>query len=91
MTISKQEFPNVKSEIKQRLQQCRVDLDIMGPSRADQGTQRVYLGKLASRFQLVTQAALNAHYTGDQVFKTGSTFKLATKMIKLNEVFSKVF
>ncbi|KAF4630112.1 hypothetical protein G7Y89_g8030 [Cudoniella acicularis] len=85
MSVSKQEFPYVKSEIEQRLLQCRADLEIIGPSRADQGSQRLYLGKLTSRFQLVTQAALNVHYTGDQVFNTEPTLKLATKMIKLNE------
>jgi hypothetical protein len=59
MNISKQEFPHVKSEIEQSLLQRRADLEIMGPSRAHQSSQRLYLGKLASRFQAVTQAALN--------------------------------
>ncbi|OBT39085.1 hypothetical protein VE00_09922 [Pseudogymnoascus sp. WSF 3629] len=91
MNISKQEFPHVKSEIEQSLLQCRADLEIMGPSRANQSSQRLYLGKLASRFQAVTQAALNGYYTGDQAFHAEPTLKLATKMIKLNEVFSNVF
>jgi hypothetical protein len=42
--ISKQEFPHVKSEIEQRLFRCRADLEKMRPSRADQTSQRLYLG-----------------------------------------------
>lgn len=49
------------------------------------------MGKLASRFQAVTQAALNGYYAGDKIFKEDANLKLSTKMIKLNEVFSNVF
>jgi len=54
MDISKQAFPHVKSEIEQRLLRPRTDLETRGLSRADQSSQRLYLGKLASRFQAVT-------------------------------------
>lgn len=91
MHISKQEFPHVKSEIEQRLLQCRSNLDTIGPSRADHNSQRLYLGRLASRFQAITQAALNGYYAGEKVFKTEPGLKLVTKVMKLNEVFSNVF
>lgn len=91
LLISKQEIPQVKVEIEQRLLQCREDLHIMGPSRADQVSQRSYLGKLASRFQAITQAALNGQYAGEKIFKMEPELKLVTRMIKLNEVFSDVF
>ncbi|KAH0421177.1 interferon-induced GTP-binding protein Mx1 [Colletotrichum camelliae] len=91
MHISKQEFPHVKADIEQRLRQCRADLETMGPSRADSNSQRMYLGKLASRFLAVTQAALNGYYAGDSIFKRLPNLKLITKIMKLNEVFSNVF
>ncbi|KAK2758928.1 interferon-induced GTP-binding protein Mx1 [Colletotrichum kahawae] len=91
MHISKQEFPHVKADIEQRLRQCRADLETMGPSRADSNSQRMYLGKLASRFLAITQAALNGYYAGDSIFKRQPNLKLITKIMKLNEVFSNVF
>ncbi|KJZ68698.1 hypothetical protein HIM_11912 [Hirsutella minnesotensis 3608] len=88
--ISKQEFPHVKSEIEKRLQMCKANLETMGPARADQSSQRLYLGKLATRFQTVTQAALNGYYAGDRIFKTDPDLKLITKITKLNEAFSNI-
>ncbi|KXH66213.1 interferon-induced GTP-binding protein Mx1 [Colletotrichum salicis] len=91
MHISKQELPHVKADIEQRLRQCRAHLEAMGPSRADSNSQRMYLGKLASRFLAITQAALNGYYAGDSIFKRLPNLKLITKIMKLNEVFSNVF
>lgn len=91
MLISKQEFPHVKADVEQRLRQCKADLEIMGQSRANPSSQRMYLGKLASRFLAVTQAALSGHYAGDGIFKEFPDLKLITKIMKLNEVFSDIF
>ncbi|KAI0011596.1 interferon-induced GTP-binding protein Mx2 [Xylariaceae sp. FL0662B] len=91
MHISNREFPHVKAEIEGRLNQRRVDLETMGPSRANQNFQRLYLGKIASRFQAITQCALNGHYAEYQVFKSEPSLKLATTMIDLNEALSDVF
>ncbi|GKT52015.1 interferon-induced GTP-binding protein Mx1 [Colletotrichum spaethianum] len=89
--ISKQEIPHVKSDVEQRLRQFRADLEAMGPSRADPNSQRMYLGKLASRFLAVTQAALNGYYASEKIFGRLPDLKLITKIMKLNEVFSNVF
>ena len=89
--ISKQEFPYVKSETEEHLLQSKTHLETMGPARADQSSQRLYLGRLASRFQATTQAALNGYYAGDKIFKAEANLKLSTKIIKLNEVFANVF
>lgn len=51
----------------------------------------MYLGKLASRFLAITQAALNGYYAGDSIFKRLPNLKLITKIMKLNEVFSNIF
>ncbi|RDA86121.1 hypothetical protein CP532_1164 [Ophiocordyceps camponoti-leonardi (nom. inval.)] len=91
MSISDQEFPHVKNEVECRLDSCKRDLETMGPARADHSSQRLFLGKLAIRFQTVTQAALNGHYASDNILKTDEDFKLITKIIQLNEAFSDVF
>ena len=91
MHISKHEFPHVKLEVERRLLQCKASLETMGPSRVDQTSQRQYLGKLASRFQSITQAALNGYYVGDKILNATPTLRLATRITKLNEVFSDVF
>lgn len=91
MHISNQEFPLVKADIEKRLRQNKETLAVMGPSRASQDAQRLYLGRLAARFQEITHAALNGHYTGEKVFKTDPELKLITKIVKLNEVFSNIF
>ncbi|KAI0381210.1 interferon-induced GTP-binding protein Mx2 [Hypomontagnella monticulosa] len=89
--ISKREFPHVKAEVDRRLRQRRSELEAMGPSRADESSQRLHLGKIASKFQAITQNALNGYYIGNELFKSEPTFKLATRMIELNEVLSNVF
>lgn len=91
MHISNQEFPIVRAEIEKRLREHRETLAVMGPSRASQDSQRLYLGRLAAKFQEITHAALNGHYTGDKVFKRDPNLRLITKIVKLNEVFSNTF
>lgn len=91
MSISKQEIPNVKSDVEQRLRKCKADLEAMGPPRSDESSQRQYLGRLASRFQTVTHAALNGYYAGEQLFKVDPQLRLVTRVINLHNVFSKVF
>lgn len=91
MKVSKEELPHVKAEIEERLRKCKADLETMGPTRADQNSQRQYLGKLAGRFQAVSQAALNGYYAGERIFKEHPELKLITRVTKLNEDFSDVF
>ena len=90
MQISKQEFPHVKSEVEGRLVGCRTELKTIGPSRTDQKSQRLYLGKLAQKFQATTEAALRGYYVAD-VFTSEPSLKIITRVTKLNEVFSDVF
>lgn len=89
--ISNQEFPHVRADIAQRLTKSQKNLDTMGLARADQGSQRIYLGRLATRFQTVSQVALNGYYAGDEIFKAEPELKLITLMMKLNERFSDLF
>ncbi|RCI14100.1 hypothetical protein L249_8074 [Ophiocordyceps polyrhachis-furcata BCC 54312] len=90
-SVSKQEFPHVKAEVEQRLYSRKADLETMGPARADHGSQRMFLGKIASRFQAAKQAAVTGLYSSDSIFKTDPDFKLITKIILMNEAFSDTF
>jgi len=92
MDISKREIPHVKSEVEVRLTQYSTELKTLGPPRDSTSAQRMYIGNLASRFQTISNSALNGHYIGDRVFKSTITnFKLITKVVKLNEMFSNEF
>ncbi|KAF1921163.1 interferon-induced GTP-binding protein Mx2 [Ampelomyces quisqualis] len=88
LTITKREFPNVKSDIVRRLEQCRGELVGIGPSRTELSSQRVYLGQLGSKFQKITQSALNGYYYGEKVFEQDTTLRLITNITKMNEAFA---
>ncbi|KAI1207487.1 interferon-induced GTP-binding protein Mx2 [Annulohypoxylon truncatum] len=90
MSISKRELPHVKADIENRLNLRKSELEAMGPSRSDQSSQRLYLGRIASRFQEITQHALNGYYTGNPIFKSEPNLKLATRAMELNEALSHV-
>jgi hypothetical protein len=89
--ISNQELPHVKAEVSQRLKACKAELESMGPARADESSQRLYLGRIAMRFRTIAQAALNGHYTEDKIFMEMSDFKLISRVIMLCERFSDIF
>ncbi|KXJ85102.1 interferon-induced GTP-binding protein Mx2 [Microdochium bolleyi] len=91
MQISKREFPNVKVEIERLLKQREADLAAMGQSRADESSQRLFLGKLASRFNIIAQCAVSGQYIGDPLFKSLLSLKLSTRMMALNESFANDF
>ncbi|KAI0880906.1 interferon-induced GTP-binding protein Mx2 [Annulohypoxylon maeteangense] len=89
MDISKRELPHVKADIEKRLHIRRTELEAMGPSRSDQSSQRLFLGRIASRFQAITQHAINGYYTADPIFKLMPCLKLSTRAIELNMSLSK--
>ncbi|PHH83192.1 hypothetical protein CDD83_3039 [Cordyceps sp. RAO-2017] len=91
MKISKEELPHVKADVEERLRKSQTDLETMGPARSNQHSQRQYLGKLAGRFQDVAKAALNGYYSGETLFKTNPEFRLITRIIQMNDVFSSTF
>ncbi|XDG04757.1 hypothetical protein ABKA04_004372 [Annulohypoxylon sp. FPYF3050] len=90
MEISKRELPHVKAEVEDRLNLRKAELEAMGPSRSDQSSQRLYLGRIASKFQAITQHALNGYYTGHPIFKSEPHLKLATRAMELNEALSSI-
>lgn len=91
MNISKKEFPHVKADVLHQLDDCRGQLESIGSSRTGQTSQRLYLGKLASKFQAVTQCALNGHYDNELIFEQAPGLKLITAITKSNERFANEF
>lgn len=91
MKISNQEFPHVKADITQKLARSRDQLNSMGPARGDQSSQRLYLGRLATRFQAVAQDAMKGYYTGESIFTEYQDMRLVTRIFTLCEKFSTVF
>ncbi|KAF2805000.1 interferon-induced GTP-binding protein Mx2 [Mytilinidion resinicola] len=91
MSISKKELPHVKADVGKQLRQCREDLESMRPSRTEQSSQRMYLGRLVSKFQAITQCALNGYYNSESVFTELLGLKLITNITKANERFSNEF
>ncbi|KAI0616258.1 interferon-induced GTP-binding protein Mx1 [Pyrenophora tritici-repentis] len=91
MNITKREFPHVKAEAAKQLEQRRKELEDMGPSRTDQSAQMMYLGRLGSKFQAVTQCALNGYYDSESLFAETSGLKLITAATKTNERFANTF
>lgn len=91
MDISRDEFPQVKSEIRHRLCQKTELPQRMGPSRTDHTSQMLHLSKLATKFQIITLSALEGHYMRDEILSKDPNLKLATRMVKLNETFANIF
>lgn len=88
--ITTNEFPHVKADVARRLEQHRSELDDMGPAPTEQSAQRMYLGRLGSRFQAVTQCALNGYYDSEAIFTRAPGLKLITDITKMNERFANV-
>jgi GTPase SAR1 family protein len=87
-TITKREFPNVIADVAKREKQCQNDLISIGPSRETVAAQRIFLGRIGSRFQAITQRALNGYYEGEHIFDEDPSLKLITNITKLNERFA---
>lgn len=63
----------------------------MGAARSDEKSQRAYLGNIATRFQSITNLALNAYYTEDAIFTARQEMRLITRILELNDVFVETF
>lgn len=91
LNITKRGFPHVKAQAAKQLEQRRKELEDMGPSRTDQSAQMMYLGRLGSKFQAVTQCALNGYYDSEPLFAETPGLKLITAATKTNERFANTF
>lgn len=86
--LARRELPKQRSEVEQRLSECRKRLESMGPPRDSTASQRECLVKLASQFERIVRDALDGRYEGNQIFSEKPGLKLATEIMDLNEGFS---
>ncbi|KAI0159586.1 P-loop containing nucleoside triphosphate hydrolase protein [Xylariaceae sp. FL1272] len=85
--LIKKEFPKVKSEVTKELQSIREQQHELGPSRSDVLTQRTYLNKISEAFQSLVRDALNAQYTGHEIF-ADTSLRLITRIMDENDSFA---
>ncbi|KAF4845729.1 Interferon-induced GTP-binding protein Mx2 [Colletotrichum siamense] len=91
MERTRAEFPKVRDEINVRLAQSKVQLKALGPARAEADEQRVYLGRIVTRFGDLKNFALSAYYTSDLMFDKNPELKLVTRVREMNTAFSEMF
>ncbi|KAI0421071.1 interferon-induced GTP-binding protein Mx2 [Xylaria grammica] len=83
--LIRKEFPKLKADVSKELSVVRAHHDEMGPSRSDQHTQRAYLNRMSEAFQSLTRDALNAYYTGDEIFSHRHDLRLITRVVEASE------
>lgn len=86
--LIKKEFPKLKAEIAKGLLSLRAQRDKMGPSRSTQDTQRAYLNKMSEEFQTIARDAVNAYYTGSEIFDTNYDLRLITRIVEAHEKYA---
>jgi hypothetical protein len=64
---------------------------VSGLLERNRTTQRLFLGSLSTRFQIITQCALNGSYDSNPVFAAEPSLKLITAVTKMNERFANDF
>lgn len=60
----------------------------MGPSRETREQQQKFILELATRFQTITSLAIRANYGGDKILEDSEDLRLATAIIRRNELFA---
>ncbi|KAI1430371.1 interferon-induced GTP-binding protein Mx2 [Xylaria sp. FL1777] len=86
--LIKKEFPKLKAEVSKELGIVRAHHEEMGPSRNDPQTQRAYLNRLSEAFQSLTRDALNAYYSGDEIFSSRHDLRLITRVVEASECYA---
>ncbi|KAM0248561.1 hypothetical protein ACHAQJ_009410 [Trichoderma viride] len=89
MDRTRAEFPMVKNEIMANLKNSQKLLADMGESRATTDQQRVYVGKIASKFMQLKNYGLDAYYTRHTLFEDDE-MRLITRIRTINEAFSQI-
>ncbi|KAH6984765.1 P-loop containing nucleoside triphosphate hydrolase protein [Ilyonectria sp. MPI-CAGE-AT-0026] len=90
MDRTRSEFPKVRAELSSSLKNKEEDLESMGQSRSTTDQQRLFIGKVASRFARIKDQGLDAYYNRDKIFTENPDLKLITRIREINERFSEV-
>ncbi|KAH7049446.1 dynamin GTPase [Macrophomina phaseolina] len=84
------EFPTVKAEVSQKLNEVTNALTAMGPSRDSVQDKRRFLIEMAMHFQNVVTQGLDAKYRDDCFYKLHS-LRIATLVVNRSETFTNDF
>ncbi|RAL05156.1 dynamin family protein [Aspergillus ibericus CBS 121593] len=88
--ITEREFPELRKDLKAQIESCQQDLERLGPARQTEQEQRAFLSGIARRFQTLSRAARDAHYSEDAAFEQ-TEFRLLTHIVNLSDLFNSVF
>ncbi|EHK17598.1 uncharacterized protein TRIVIDRAFT_160704 [Trichoderma virens Gv29-8] len=88
--ITKREFPKLMRDIRNKIRECKRDLNDLGPSRHDEREQRIFLSQIAGTFHDRTRAALTADYNADPAFDQDE-LRLITHVVNITDIFSADF
>jgi hypothetical protein len=86
--ISRREFPKLCRDVSDQINECKKDLDDLGPPRQDEREQRRFLSHIAGAFQDRARAALAADYNVDEVFQKQPELRLITHVVNITDVFT---
>ncbi|RTE68288.1 hypothetical protein BHE90_017335 [Fusarium euwallaceae] len=86
----KSEFPKVRSDLMTMLKKNEALLENMGESRSTTEQQRVYLGRIASRFTQIKNCGLDAYYSRHKILHEQEELRLITRIREINEAFANV-
>jgi hypothetical protein len=89
--MARREFPKLRKEISNMLQDAERERNTLGPSRKDEHEQRRFLSGIAGRFQDRVRQALEAQYAGDSAFENSIQLRLVTQVVNLADAFSQEF
>jgi hypothetical protein len=89
--IAKKELPNVRSDLVARPEHGRRELESLGPARTEQTAQRLFLGGLSTKFQIITHCALLRSCDSHAIFTAEPDLKLIITITQMNEIFADHF
>ncbi|KAJ5348481.1 Dynamin [Penicillium brevicompactum] len=87
MTV-RREFPKVRNQITQRLNEAKEALSALGDKRDKPEQQRRVLLQVVSAFQEITQLAISTNYGAHRIFDENQFVRLATLISTRNALFS---
>lgn len=87
-SITRKSMPFVKKEIENKLKKAKHRLADLGDHRETREQQIVYLQQMATKFQRLTDYALDVYYERDPVFKDHLQLRLPTLVADRSDEFS---
>lgn len=88
--ITDRAFPELRSEMRKRLAEVEKNLKGLGTPRQTEREQQQYLVGIASSFQSIVRAALDADYSADPAFDQDE-LRLITDVVNITDKFNSNF